>query len=176
MAERSLRPQHKVRAVDPEKATDVYPVTQLGPEIEYRAAPELSELVQLLVHEYPEFQKLADLTIACYWKRNGRTERGAPKLGGVKRPDGLYSTLAGNTHLIIWLAADHLGDQKLTYYQVEALLFGLLCSCQVDEEGKLIIAGPEFSGFYAEIKEYGPWRASLKQAGDIMRQPTLFEV
>lgn len=165
-----------VRAVDPELAGVVYPVTQLGPDIEYRAAPELSEIVEGLVKEFPAFEKLRELAIACYWKRNGRTERGLPKLGGVKRPDGLYRTLAGSTHFIVWLAADHLGDQKLTYYQVEALLFRLLCSCQIDEEGKLTLAAPEFSGFYAEIEEYGLWEAQLKRAGSIMRQPSLFEV
>lgn len=143
---------------------------------ELRRDEVLESVVADLIEHYSNLTHLADVAIRVYWKKSGRTVQGLPKMGGVVKPGPWYEVGSGpGAAFLLWLAADHIADQRWTGYQLEAWLYHLLCGLQKTEEGETKLAGPDFQGYLPEIEAYGVWHGQLRTAGEIFRQPRLFE-
>lgn len=142
---------------------------------EWKAGDDIADIVQKLIAAHPDrFGHLTPLTIACLWKKNGRTQRGQKLYGKASVPGGITRHFLDGAQFMIWLAADHLMDDLWTHLSVEAFVFSLLCGMDEDDEGKLTIAAPDFSGFVAELEEYGAWRDQLRDGAKAFHQVSLF--
>lgn len=144
---------------------------------ELKRAPDLEEVVSDLIEHYPNVKHLTDSHIRVYWKKTGRTRRGQPNIGGISRPSPWYSVHADAppADYLFWLAADHVGDQNWTGFQVEAFLYRLLCSLQQTDEGEIKEVAPDFAGYIPEIEAYGLWHGTLKLAAPAFHQLALPE-
>jgi hypothetical protein len=138
-------------------------------------APILNEIAQGLQKRYTSrFEHLAPLAISYLWKATGGKEKGRPRLGAVVKSTDLHR-LAMECDVFVWVASDHVREHAMTHFQLEALMFSLLCRIQIDDETSQIqIVAPEFSGFHAELAEYGPWNRDLEVARDTLAQIPLF--
>jgi hypothetical protein len=136
---------------------------------EFTEAPDLARIGSALIaaHE-ARFSHLQTRTVVCLWKRTGGKTKGKAMLGKVVKPSGLLRYFADKADgsavdVVLWLAADHCRDKRLTHRQVEALVHHELLHTGEDDAGNLILVGPDFVGFSAEISEYGLWDESLAE-------------
>lgn len=128
-----------------------------------------------------------ELTVDYRWKRRGGSSKGNANLGNCVRLTGAAKMYSQSTKVLVTLSADHLETQRYKNWQVEALIYHeLLKVCPEDRwskpdklTGKLTklptiyhVQGPDFSGFYKEIEEYGLWHEPLAKLAEII-QPGL---
>lgn len=141
---------------------------------EWRPADDISDIVQRIIKAFPgKFDHLTSLRIASMWKRNGRTKSGRAILGKAQVTRGLTLHFFDGAEFWLWIAADHVMEQSFSHTHLEALVFSLLLSMVSDEEGKLTISAPDFTGFIAEVQEYGIWRPELKDGAKAFESVTL---
>jgi hypothetical protein len=135
----------------------------------------LSEIAIGLQKRYTSrFEHLGPLAITYLWKATGGKEKGRPRLGSVQKSTDLHR-LAMECDVFVWVACDHVREHAMNHFQLEALMFSLLCRIQIDDETSQIqIVAPEFSGFHAELAEYGAWSRDLEVARDTLAQIPLF--
>lgn len=153
-----------------------WPVPSIGPDVEYKRDAELEEVVADLIEHYANIHHLDGTKVLVFWKKSGRTKQGAPNLGGASKPSvwlELSEAMRG-ADWVFTLSADHIADRQWTGFQLEAFLFRLLCSLQKTEEGEVKVAAPDFAGYLPEVEAYGLWRADLREAGEVFKQPSLF--
>lgn len=141
---------------DPDEA---YRVPNINAEFEL--APDLQDIANtLIVKKFPDFPECA---ITYVWKGRGGSTNGAATLGKTVKATGLTGFFS-KVDYVIWLAADHVYDEKMTRYQVEAALFHELCHIGFEEdEGDVTLTmNPhDFEGFRREIEEYGFWKPDV---------------
>lgn len=101
--------------------------------------------------------------LAVLWKKTGGAKNGNATLGKCQKPSGLLKFFS-DREWVIWLAADHCRERKLTERQVEALLFHELLH-PVLADGQPAIRGHDVEAFNDEIREYGLWMSNLVAAG-----------
>lgn len=141
-----------------------YPVPtkgQFGGQ-EFLPADDLRVIAREVVEQHPDtFGFLTPYETCFLWRAKGGASGGLATLGKTTKASGLVRYF-GEQDLVIWLAADHCRDMALSRHQIEALLFHELSHCALDEAGGLTLRGHEFSGFLAELEEYGPWQTELE--------------
>ncbi len=145
-------------------------------------APDLKCIADRLIASSAHLAHLRQWseTIAYLWKQKGGKKGGRATLGSSKALSGSTAFYAHKSYEI-WLAADHCRDAHLTDRQLEALVFHQLCCFGPDEEAEElgvpappVVVGPDFSGFLAELEEYGFWRPDLEAARGAFEQLPLF--
>ena len=154
--------------------------------VDFIADESLDRIGRALISRKLAFLDDGEFTIEFRWKRRGGVSKGNAFLGNCVRLSGAARHYAG-VHMLVYLAADHLGSWNYTAWQVEALIYHELLKIDRQEKwskpdkttGKnyklptvYSVLGPEFSGFYQEIREYGLWQTQLAQLADVM-QPSL---
>lgn len=139
-------------------------VDRAGFETEFILAHDLEEIVAALIRVHDlRFQHFHDLRIAIRWKRSGGKSSGKRTFGKCVRAAGLLAHFS-EMDFVIWLAADHCREANFTAYQVEALLYRQMLHIAVDDDGEVVLAPPDFSGFRSEVEEYGDWQPDLSGA------------
>jgi len=81
-----------------------------------------------------------------------------------------YARFYSKADALVWVAADWLRELKASYRFLEAVLYHELCHLKFDLKDGLFLVGHDFEGFVAEYKEYGAWRADLKDLNENLKQ------
>lgn len=131
------------------------------------ASPDMRELAQELISEYPELYSLTRRRIDYAWKQTGGKEKGRQRLGACAKVSGVQK-LYTQADWIIWIAADNC--RQLTPRQLEAVLYHELCHPMVDENDQPALVGHDAEMFFGEIRRYGLWRMDLEAASDVFTQ------
>lgn len=136
------------------------------------SAPRLEFLASQLIAMYAEkFDHLSRLKIRYAWKRKGGVSKGKAKFGQVQAITGAAQFVSGEqVEYLVWLGADNVRDNKLTEYQVEALLFHELCHFGYSD-GEMMLVGHDFEGFADELRHYGLWNQSIRAFGIAVAEP-----
>lgn len=135
-----------------------------GPAGDFYEAPELAEWAELIIQKkLPDFPE--GVVIRYLWKARGGAPGGKLTMGKCKKLSGDTEYYAGADYEI-WLAADHLAEQGLTNFQVEALLYHELLHVleEKDEEkgiSKLSVRPHDNEVFIGEIEHYGFWDTDI---------------
>ena len=154
----------------------IYPVPDKKAfEADFLPAEDLQAIArQLFARHIDRFRFLIPQTIEYLWRAEGGMSNGKATLGKCTKPGGLLRHFSEAAY-VIWAAADHCRDLRLTRRQVEALVFHELCHCTYDDNGALKIAAHDFAGFESELKEYGCWTSDLRQLRSAMEQLPLWD-
>lgn len=134
---------------------------------QFLASEELKTVAETLIEKYEnDFHFLNGANIVYLWKESGGETGGRATLGKCIRPSGLAAYFAApaagsNVDYIVWVAADHLRENRANYRTICALLFHEL-KHTAEQEGKFVVVGHEFEGFAREIEEFGMWQTSIK--------------
>lgn len=151
-------------------------VSITGDQENWAKAPKLTELAEHLVETCNEFRHLQKFRIEVLWKATGGTRAGEPVIAGSTVMGGLQR-YAFQAHFLIWFAADHCKDLKLSPAEYEAAMYHELCHCghTVNDDGTekpRKVHGIEV--FPGELKRFGLWRSDLQRISDAMTQQTLW--
>jgi hypothetical protein len=151
-----------VNNLDPNQVFNGVPEDKEFEEIEFDflKSDDIAEVANLLIRS--KMQHLGPVRIEYFWKQKGGSKGGNRIVGTCKRPSGILKHYCPS-EIIIWLAADHVRELKLTRFQVEAAVYHELNHIEYGPEG-LTLRGHDFEGFGTEIQEYGTWTTSLKIA------------
>lgn len=134
-----------------------------GRVFEYMRAPDLTEIGYEVLGDYADhLQPALDFSIEFMWKRKGGESGGNSVLGRCVKVGGLAGFYADHQFLI-WVAADHARDFRLTRHQVEALLFHELKHVDRTETYAPTTRGHEVEMFVDEVRIFGPWKADLER-------------
>ncbi|HLJ25322.1 MAG TPA: putative metallopeptidase [Candidatus Angelobacter sp.] len=146
------------RAEFPVPGTEVFDT-----EGDWVLAEKAAKIGEALIESQECFQSLQRAAIRYLWKRRGATQ---PKLhlGKCQRPSGLLRYFS-NCDFIVWFSANNVRDCKLTYWQMEALVFHELKHASLEEKDGVLIpvsVPHDWEGFVDEIKRYGIWKRDIR--------------
>lgn len=145
---------------------------------DFLKADELQTLAERIIRDKLPDLDDGELIIDYAWKRRGGASGGNSILGKCVKLSGPARYFALGSHFLVWLGADGCRTRNFDDRQVEALLYHELLHIvreeKVDDEGNLLAVvyrtrGHDTELFYDEIKEYGLWRDSLKQLGEVIQ-------
>jgi hypothetical protein len=105
------------------------------------------------------------LSMHFLWKR-----KGGKAMGMCVRVGGTAKAFAPGTDFLIWLAADHCRETRLSAYQIEALTFHELLHVALSPKGKPALRKHDWEGFRREIVEYGMWLPDVQAIGEAFQQ------
>lgn len=137
----------------------------------YKKAPELAEYADRLYerHQMP----LLGGNIAWFWKREGSKKDRACAAGGQQVVSGLLEIGHPDAAYVAWIAADILAEE-LGADKLETVVFHRLCHLGTHvKTGAAIILPHEFTGFAAEVANYGFWSGPLQSLAEQAKQLTL---
>lgn len=142
---------------------------------EFVESEELKVLAFDLVGRYPELAHLADYELRVLWKAEGGEKGGRATLGKCVKPGGIAHYFA-LCDWVILLSADQCRDRKFDDTQVEALLYHELKHCVlVGKESKPGTQGHDFELFSDELRRYGFWGATQREAKQAVQLRLAFE-
>lgn len=146
-------------------------VDEEGRALDYLPAGDLEEIADLLIAAHADIlHPLTDWRIKYLWRKEGGATNGAAVLGKCQKASGLVRYWA-DADFVIWLAADHLRDNRFTRYQVESLLFHELMHVEIDiADGKAGLRPHDAELFVEELIRYGLWAPDLRRVADAVRQ------
>jgi len=154
-----------------------YPVPQdaeFSDDDAYLEHERLQDEVRRLIDA--EFSHLREVDVRAAWKRKGGQSQGQATLGACLKATGLIRHW-GRCHFVVWLAADHARERRLTNLQVEAILHHELSHAWTDttDDGELRTRtiGHNWEGFSRTVRRYGPYLALLEDARRTFIQPEL---
>lgn len=134
-------------------------------------ARELEDVADELISRWPELRWLSGHTLRIVWKRKGGTSSGNIALGKTGPATGLIGYFS-KADWVMWIAADHAREQKLTAFQIEALVYHEMLHCAVEgEDEKPSARGHDAELFTDEIRRYGAWRENLQRAAAVFQAP-----
>ena len=129
---------------------------------------------QLIAAHHTTLGHCRNLRIAYLWKKKGGGKGGKGTLGKCQSLSGV-AQYWGGSDILIWLAADHCRELKLTARQLEALLFHELLHIGWDaDKGVAVLVDHDFAGFLKELEVYGAWDQDLQQLAEHQGQMRLF--
>lgn len=146
---------------------------------QYMESVDAQKVANGLMERYHRFDHLVTVPIHYLWKQKGGMTKGRENWGGVTPANDLHR-LGTECMFFVWVAADNARHAKMNHFQFEALMYSLLCRIEekLDNEGEptgeMGIVGPEFTGFFDEIRNYGAWNEGLTTMRDISLQIPLF--
>lgn len=168
--------RHLITGGDPEEPCGV-PDKSLCDQLDFLPDKRLEEVGEaLILRKFPDLDGVT--TVTFLWKSRGGASGGNRTLGKCVKNSGLVRHYSNHTDYTVWVAADHLRQLRFTRYELEALLYHELCHIafeEPEEEGDRAVVGTrgyDVEAFYAEIREYGLWRANLQLLSDVI-QPAL---
>lgn len=133
---------------------------------EFLESGHLRDMADELIGRYPDVSWLEQWRLTFLWKRDGGKPGGRVKLGACMKPPALAKHYA-NTDWVIWIAANHVRDYRLTEDQIYALLFHEMLHCTITGQDKAAIRGHDFEAFTAEVREFGAWKLDLQWAQEV---------
>lgn len=146
---------------------------------DFLAAPVLETIGGSLIATCEELSILQAANITFRWKRRGGKSGGRAVWGRCTKAAGLVKHFSGS-EFVIWVAADHARENRLTNRQLEALLFHELkhIELKVNEDPTSPHYGEETLGmraedaavFYDELVRYGAWEPGLDRVFNAWRQ------
>lgn len=134
--------------------------------VTFYAAPEVASAAKQLIEKH--HQHLAGVPIVYVFRSHAAKSKGRIVLGRARRVSGLNAFLAA-----LAAGADEGDDRQHAFFVMEialdhwstatpaeqlALVDHELCHFDVDEEGKLSIAGHDLEEFNAVVERHGVWR------------------
>lgn len=147
-----------------------------GDEEAFLEAPELHTIAATLIDTKPLLAHLVGADIYYCWKQKGGSHKGEPIYGTAMKLPALARHFA-EAHYLIWLAADHLLEypQVVSGFLDRALVERLLMHELLHlgwnpDKGEIIMVDHDFTGFLAELREYGPWHGKLQAMAVVMKQ------
>lgn len=150
------------------QAAQIYPVPgqdAFEASAEFATADDLRAMATSIYEKHPsQFGIAAQVHILFRWKKVGDGKLGkCPKTSGALK----YETGAD---FYLWLAADHVREKQMTYFQVEALLAHELCHVGMDIKGNVASREHDVEEFTFVVEHYGLWRNDLLPFGKAIRQ------
>ncbi len=148
---------------------DPYPVpphiafedADTGRSWEYMDAEDLQQLGDDLIAEFPiHLGQADDWDIEYVWRAKGTKAKGQNRLGYVKRVSGELAYYAPHDFLVV-VAADFCTELGFTFHQMRALMFHELMHVGTNE-AEPSLHPHDAEVFFAELKEFGAWRADLR--------------
>lgn len=144
---------------------------------EYLTAPTLDTIGDRLIKTCSEFRHLGKAEVAFLWKKSGGKKKGKATLGQCNKPSGLLAHYYTGT-FIIWIAADHAREARLTNFQLEALVYHELKhgGFEFDEESgeqTWVIWPHDNELFIGELIRYDAWHPDLARLVDAWEQIAL---
>lgn len=135
-----------------------------------------SESLIALAKELRAKHKLpTEISLDVLWKRKGGKSGGTPTYSKANlTTSGLLGYYAGNTDVVIWLAADHCRERGFTTKHIRALLYHELLHITYDDNLMPTLRGHDFAGFLDELREYGAWDTDLGAAKAAFEQAKLW--
>ena len=138
-------------------------VDAAGEDVPFISAPDIEQIAGALIDVRSEdLGFLRDFQLAYLWKAKGGKAKGRATFGKLTKPSGLLKHFAGVTY-VLWLAADHCGEARMSNWQIEALVCHELLHAAVDEDGEPGVVGHDFEGFRKEVEHYGFWDEGLAE-------------
>lgn len=148
------------------------PLSESAPLDDWRPAPEIERIAELLIAKHRRFKHLRNRQVVYRWNREGGQIGGKDTLGKCVKVSKGIRAFDVAADFLIWIAADHCQFHHLTAYQLEALIFHELCHAAETEKGKPKIAPHDVTAFVAEVQEYGLWMADLQLFGRAVARAT----
>lgn len=141
----------------------------------FMEAPDLDEIAQRLMREFPTELRMAQpFDVKFLWRAKGSKVKGQPVWATTQLTGGLNAYFAG-TDFIILVAADSVGSHSFTFDQVRALVFHELKHIGVDPDSyRPKTVGHDVEMFYDELRHFPRWRDALKPI-DLQRELPGFE-
>jgi|GEM_PF-6690306 len=141
--------------------------------------PRLEDLGEAIRADFPELSQVGN--IVWRWKKKGGKAGPTPRLAKVQLLSGISQHFARGADYLLWVAADHVAEQKLTNRQLRAVIYHQLCHLHAERDEEtlvltLSVRGPDFVGFHRELDRFGAWSESLEamvDAADLQRQMPL---
>ena len=172
-----------VRKEDPPVIDENDPPIKIPDEWEdddpFLEAPELRNIALRLIDAKPILAHLVGAGIYFCWKQKGGSHKGESIYGAAMKLPALTRHFADAQYLI-WLAADHLLEDPHVVSgfadrrTIERLLtHELLHLGWNPEKGEIVMVDHDFSGFLAELREFGPWHGKLQAMAVVMKQMNL---
>lgn len=129
----------------------------------------LKEIGETLIRRWPrQFGHLGAEEIWWGWRKNGGRKGRQDNRGDVLIVGDSSLLMHSLRHkIVVWLAADHVKGLNFTEDQVEAQLFRNLMRIGKNAKGTPVMRAPDFSGFRAELEQYGAWDDGLKKATNV---------
>ncbi len=163
----------------PEPAENEYtiPYESAFKGADFQSARGIAEIGDRFIETTEEFAHLRGIEVRYLWKRRGGLKGGAPRLGALQKPGGLTAYALGHPQFILWLAADHCREAKLTNEQMDALIFDLLCRgvADPDDHSAFRVAGPDYEGNVLTLDKFGFWHPDLRELGAHIKQLNLLD-
>lgn len=170
------RPRRLVNGGNPDALPKV-PASEYFGEADYADSTMLDTLVGDLIEACAELRFLHQTTIKALWRAKGGKSKGKPVLGKVQAASGLLGFFCP-AEWVLWIAADHAAEMRLTAWQLEACVFHELLHFDEDVddetgESKITLRAHDFEGFGQEVERYGAWELGLQGAARHFEQLTL---
>lgn len=144
-------------------------------ETEFIESAELGNIVNRLIQRHNMPARNFDVLVL--WKSKGGRSSGRPVWGKTQKLAGVARYLSEQADFVIWISADHVRNERITNYQLEAIVFHELnhISASEDEEGNVsgFIKAHDFEGFYKDIEVYGNWADTYRGVEKSMKQAPL---
>lgn len=163
-------------------ASDLYPVPSAdvfedneGNPLEFIPGADIQAMAAHVFKKHETiFKHILSFNLQFRWRAKGGKDQGRPRLGRCQKTAGLLREFSG-ADFVVMLSADNCGAYKMTFGQVEALVFHELLHIDATEAYKPRIEPHDFEGFVAELQHYGAWKSDLKAVEAVLAQPSLFD-
>jgi len=152
-------------------ATEYFvPDEQVFENGDWHEAKDLREVGDALIERHEELAHLMEMNVVFYWKRTGGASGGNPVMGKCRKVSGDLKAFAPGADFLVWLAADHCRNEQVTDHQVRAYVFHELLHAGVNEKGRPVMRNHDWTGFDAELREFGLYDRYLQAAGAAFQQ------
>jgi hypothetical protein len=136
---------------------------------------DVERIANMLIGRHPEhFKVIQNFKVAYRWRAKGGSRQGQRVLGRCQKTAGLLREFSG-VDFVVMLSGDHCRACRLTFHQIEALVFHELCHIEASDTYQPRINGHDFEAFVQEVRLYGAWKPDLQLAESAFVQPSLFE-
>lgn len=130
---------------------------------------ELAEVGQSLIERWPRrFGHIGAEEVWWGWRKNGGREGRKDRLCGIIIPTAASPLMHfARRGILVYLSADHVKQRNLNTAQIEALVFHAMMMIGKNAKGLPIKRAPDFSGFQAELQQYGYWSEDLEKIANV---------
>lgn len=147
---------------------------------EFRDAPELQAVVEALLNDRTAgFADVLEASpvIRCVWRRKAKKKQAKVQAGFCTKTGG-FVRFFGRCDVVVELGADVARSQRLTHFQIEAILFHELNHIGVefddDRTPTLYVRNEDLHVFNNEITRYGLYIADVERTAEAFAQAPLF--
>ncbi len=144
-------------------------------DLSFIPGADIERIADMLIGRHPElFKVIQNFRMVYRWRAKGGQRQGQRVLGRCQKTAGLLKEFS-KADFIIMLSGDHCRSCRLTFRQIEALVFHELCHVEANDNYQPRVNGHDFEAFVQEVKIYGAWKSDLQLAEAAFVQPSLFD-